>query len=168
MPEKRSPEDLNRELNKQYFFAWSSWTMWDYPRAKTVHQIVGGRPVGTDGSNDYDGLAVGFGDTGSVGIGGITLGGGVGFLARKFGLGADRTILRIEPVLARFAAALGLDVTVGGVLRAEHAKALASAMAEDGPRCIEAGMDDYLSKPIAITALAAMMAKWVKPPIAAS
>ena len=32
------------------------------------------------------GLATGFGDTGSVGIGGITLGGGVGFLVRKFGL----------------------------------------------------------------------------------
>jgi FAD/FMN-containing dehydrogenase len=35
------------------------------------------------------GLAVGFGDTGSVGIGGITLGGGVGFLARKHGLTID-------------------------------------------------------------------------------
>jgi FAD/FMN-containing dehydrogenase len=35
------------------------------------------------------GLAVGFGDTGSVGIGGITLGGGVGFLARKYGLTID-------------------------------------------------------------------------------
>ena len=31
------------------------------------------------------GLVTGFGDTGSVGIGGITLGGGVGFLVRKFG-----------------------------------------------------------------------------------
>jgi len=29
------------------------------------------------------GLATGFGDTGSVGIGGITLGGGIGFLVRK-------------------------------------------------------------------------------------
>ena len=29
------------------------------------------------------GLAVGFGDTGSVGIGGLTLGGGAGFLSRK-------------------------------------------------------------------------------------
>src|SRR5215213_590769 len=29
------------------------------------------------------GLGVGFGDTGSVGIGGITLGGGVGYLVRK-------------------------------------------------------------------------------------
>ena len=35
------------------------------------------------------GLATGFGDTGSVGIGGITLGGGVGYLVRKFGLTID-------------------------------------------------------------------------------
>jgi FAD/FMN-containing dehydrogenase len=37
-------------------------------------------------------LAVGFGDTGSVGIGGITLGGGVGFLSRKYGLTIDSLI----------------------------------------------------------------------------
>jgi FAD/FMN-containing dehydrogenase len=35
------------------------------------------------------GLATGFGDTGSVGISGITLGGGVGFLVRKYGLTID-------------------------------------------------------------------------------
>ena len=35
------------------------------------------------------GLATGFGDAASVGIGGITLGGGVGFLVRKFGLTID-------------------------------------------------------------------------------
>ncbi len=35
------------------------------------------------------GLAVGFGDTGSVGIGGITLGGGIGLLTRKFGMTID-------------------------------------------------------------------------------
>jgi FAD/FMN-containing dehydrogenase len=35
------------------------------------------------------GLAIGFGDAGSVGIGGITLGGGVGYLARKYGLTID-------------------------------------------------------------------------------
>jgi hypothetical protein len=35
------------------------------------------------------GFATGFGDTGSVGIGGITLGGGVGYLVRKHGLTID-------------------------------------------------------------------------------
>jgi FAD/FMN-containing dehydrogenase len=34
-------------------------------------------------------LALGFGDTGSVGIGGLTLGGGVGYLVRKHGLTID-------------------------------------------------------------------------------
>jgi FAD/FMN-containing dehydrogenase len=38
------------------------------------------------------GLATGFGDTGSVGIGGITLGGGVGYLVRKFGLTIDNLL----------------------------------------------------------------------------
>lgn len=35
------------------------------------------------------GLVTGFGDTGSVGIGGITLGGGIGYLVRKYGLTID-------------------------------------------------------------------------------
>jgi FAD/FMN-containing dehydrogenase len=39
-------------------------------------------------ANAY-GLGTGFGDTGSVGIGGITLGGGIGYLARKHGLTID-------------------------------------------------------------------------------
>ncbi|MDQ1602036.1 MAG: hypothetical protein QOD68_3510 [Actinomycetota bacterium] len=38
------------------------------------------------------GLAVGFGDTGSVGLGGLTTGGGVGYLARKHGLTIDNLI----------------------------------------------------------------------------
>jgi FAD/FMN-containing dehydrogenase len=45
------------------------------------------------------GLATGFGDTGSVGIGGITLGGGVGYLARKHGLTID-SLLAAEVVTA--------------------------------------------------------------------
>ena len=45
------------------------------------------------------GLAVGFGDTGSVGIGGLTTGGGVGYLVRKHGLTID-DLLAAEIVLA--------------------------------------------------------------------
>jgi FAD/FMN-containing dehydrogenase len=45
------------------------------------------------------GLATGFGDTGSVGIGGLTLGGGVGFLVRKHGLTID-SLLAAEVVTA--------------------------------------------------------------------
>jgi FAD/FMN-containing dehydrogenase len=45
------------------------------------------------------GLATGFGDTGSVGVGGITLAGGVGFLVRKHGLTID-SLLAAEVVTA--------------------------------------------------------------------
>jgi FAD/FMN-containing dehydrogenase len=45
------------------------------------------------------GLATGFGDAGSVGIGGITLGGGIGYLVRKHGLTID-DVLAAEVVTA--------------------------------------------------------------------
>jgi FAD/FMN-containing dehydrogenase len=45
------------------------------------------------------GLALGFGDTGTVGLGGITVGGGVGYLARKYGLTIDH-LLGVEIVTA--------------------------------------------------------------------
>jgi FAD/FMN-containing dehydrogenase len=45
------------------------------------------------------GLAIGFGDTGSVGIGGITLGGGIGYLSRRHGLTVD-SLLAAELVTA--------------------------------------------------------------------
>jgi len=45
------------------------------------------------------GLATGFGDTASVGIGGLTLGGGVGYLVRKHGLTID-DVLAAEVVTA--------------------------------------------------------------------
>jgi FAD/FMN-containing dehydrogenase len=45
------------------------------------------------------GLATGFGDTGSVGIGGLTLGGGIGYLVRKHGLTID-DLLAAEVVTA--------------------------------------------------------------------
>lgn len=52
----------------------------------------------TTAAGEY-GLATGFGDTGSVGIGGITLGGGIGFLVRKHGLTID-SLLAAEVVTA--------------------------------------------------------------------
>jgi FAD/FMN-containing dehydrogenase len=45
------------------------------------------------------GLATGFGDTASVGIGGLTLSGGVGYLVRKYGLTID-SLLAAELVTA--------------------------------------------------------------------
>jgi hypothetical protein len=45
------------------------------------------------------GLATGFGDTGSVGIGGLTLAGGIGYLVRKHGLTID-DLLAAEVVTA--------------------------------------------------------------------
>ena len=48
---------------------------------------------------DAHGLATGFGDTGSVGLGGLTLGGGIGYLVRKHGLTID-DLLAAEIVTA--------------------------------------------------------------------
>lgn len=45
------------------------------------------------------GLAIGFGDAGSVGVGGITLNGGIGYLSRKFGMTID-SVLAAEVVTA--------------------------------------------------------------------
>ena len=44
-------------------------------------------------------LVIGFGDSGSVGVGGITLNGGIGFLVRKFGMTID-SLLGAEVVTA--------------------------------------------------------------------
>lgn len=45
------------------------------------------------------GLATGFGDTASVGLGGLTTGGGIGFLVRKYGLTIDN-LLAVQIVTA--------------------------------------------------------------------
>src|SRR5438034_6447200 len=59
------------------------------PRTRTAWAETGLTAAEYTIAADGHGLATGFGDTGSVGIGGITLGGGVGYLVRKHGLTID-------------------------------------------------------------------------------
>jgi FAD/FMN-containing dehydrogenase len=72
------------EVDPEGRTAWAGagWTAGGYTEAVGAH-----------------GLATGFGDAPSVGIGGITLGGGVGFLHRKLGLTVD-SLLAAEVVTA--------------------------------------------------------------------
>jgi FAD/FMN-containing dehydrogenase len=63
---------LDIDLERRTAWAQAGVTTGEYTTAAAAH-----------------GLATGFGDTGSVGIGGITLGGGVGYLVRKHGLTID-------------------------------------------------------------------------------
>jgi FAD/FMN-containing dehydrogenase len=67
--------DMNRfdiDVEKRTAWAQTGLTTGEYTKAAAAH-----------------GLATGFGDTASVGIGGITLGGGFGYLVRKFGMTID-------------------------------------------------------------------------------
>jgi FAD/FMN-containing dehydrogenase len=69
------------------------------PEARTVWAETGLSAVELTTATAAHGLAVGFGDTGSVGIGGITLGGGIGYTVRKHGLTID-SLLAAEIVTA--------------------------------------------------------------------
>ena len=75
-------KDLQIDLETQTAWAETGLTAGEFTTAAAAH-----------------GLAVGFGDTGSVGIGGITLGGGVGYLVRKYALTID-SLLAAEVVTA--------------------------------------------------------------------
>jgi FAD/FMN-containing dehydrogenase len=69
------------------------------PERRTAWAEAGLTAVEYTNAAAAHGLATGFGDTGSVGIGGITLGGGVGYLVRKYGLTID-DLLAAEIVTA--------------------------------------------------------------------
>jgi FAD/FMN-containing dehydrogenase len=73
---------LDIDVDTRTAWAQTGLTAGEYATAANVH-----------------GLATGFGDTGSVGIGGITLSGGVGYLVRKHGLTID-DLLAAELVTA--------------------------------------------------------------------
>jgi len=77
------------------------------PGARTAWVGTGATASQVTEALSHHGLVIGFGDSGSVGVGGITLGGGIGFLVRKFGLTIDSV--------------LGADVVTadGRVLRAD-------------------------------------------------
>jgi FAD/FMN-containing dehydrogenase len=62
------------------------------PVAKTAWAETGLTAAEVSTAVAEHGLAIGFGDTGSVGIGGITTGGGIGYLVRKHGLTIDNVL----------------------------------------------------------------------------
>ena len=78
----RAMKDLQANVDGRTAWAQAGLTAGEYSNAMDAH-----------------GLATGFGDTGSVGIGGLTLGGGVGYLVRKHGLTID-SLLAAEIVTA--------------------------------------------------------------------
>jgi FAD/FMN-containing dehydrogenase len=69
------------------------------PEGRTAWVQTGVTAAEYTAATDAHGLGTGFGDTGSVGIGGITLSGGIGFLVRKHGLTIDQ-LLEAELVTA--------------------------------------------------------------------
>ncbi len=75
-------KDLQINVQDQTAWAETGLTAGEYVTATAAH-----------------GLTTGFGDTGTVGLGGITLGGGVGYLVRKHGLTIDN-LLAAEVVTA--------------------------------------------------------------------
>lgn len=78
----RSMRELDLDLPSRTAWVGAGATAGEYTQAVAPH-----------------GLATGFGDTGSVGLGGLTLGGGIGLLVRKHGLTIDQ-LLAAELVTA--------------------------------------------------------------------
>jgi peptide/nickel transport system substrate-binding protein len=59
-PEQRRQiyEQLNREVNREHYFCWLTWSIWAVPLDPEYHGVVGARAPGGQAS-DYTGLALG-------------------------------------------------------------------------------------------------------------
>jgi FAD/FMN-containing dehydrogenase len=78
----RDLKSLDIDVDARTAWAGGGLTAGEYSKAAAVH-----------------GLATGFGDTASVGLGGLTTGGGIGYLVRKYGMTID-SLLAAEIVTA--------------------------------------------------------------------
>ena len=67
------------------------------------------------------------------------------------------------PVMDGWATATAIRELERGQERIPIIALTANALAGDRERCLEAGMDDYLTKPLSLTQLHAQLAKWVAP-----
>ena len=65
------------------------------------------------------------------------------------------------PVMDGYAATAAIRAGAGALARVPIIALTANALPEDRQRCLAAGMDDYLSKPIRLEALAACLRRWL-------
>jgi CheY-like chemotaxis protein len=71
------------------------------------------------------------------------------------------------PEMDGFQATRRIREQEGGARRVPILAMTANAMAGDRERCLEAGMDDYLAKPIAILDLKEALLRWLPPTVPA-
>ena len=109
----RDLKSLDIDTERRSAWAGAGLTAGEYPAGVGAH-----------------GMATGFGDTGSVGIGGITLGGGIGYLSRKYGLTID-SLLGAEVVTAAGDVVDASDATIPSFSGQFAAAAAISAWSHD-------------------------------------
>ena len=68
------------------------------------------------------------------------------------------------PVMDGFATTAAIRAGSGDALQIPIVAVTATATLEDRARCLAAGMDDYLAKPIALERLAAILSRWAPLP----
>jgi two-component system sensor histidine kinase/response regulator len=77
------------------------------------------------------------------------------------GFEATRLIRALEAELASGLVAADPASSIGGQRRLPIVAMTAKALAGDRERCLEAGMDDYLSKPLQLSSVTTALAKWL-------